>query len=200
MPVLSDPEWAAASMPRARPETTTKPASPSACDSPRAIRWPPAEAIRAPTTRNALAGHQGVRCPAPKARAGADRARPDGLDRPASPSTIRRAPMRSPAVSSASMRRTGRAAYIRGRRPFGPDREGPPARARHCRTARGVGETRRGRRGRRGRAAGGRDARLGTGSRPGGAYAGLGSLEQPGDILVMADVDQHRRDDGQHED
>ncbi len=49
MPVASDARCAAASMPRASPETTAKPASPSS----RAIRWvnltPAPEALREPT-------------------------------------------------------------------------------------------------------------------------------------------------------
>ena len=50
VPVSSAPRCAAASMPRARPETTTSPARPSPSARSRARRRPLAEALRAPTT------------------------------------------------------------------------------------------------------------------------------------------------------
>ena len=43
------PRWAAPSIPRARPETTTKPASPSAAAKSRASLTAAAETLRAPT-------------------------------------------------------------------------------------------------------------------------------------------------------
>lgn len=49
-PVASEPRWAAASMPRAMPEMTAMPSSPSPAARSCASRLPLAEALRAPTT------------------------------------------------------------------------------------------------------------------------------------------------------
>src|SRR6516164_43082 len=53
VPVARLARWAAASMPRARPETTAKPAAPRSRASRSAKRRPAAEALRAPTTATA---------------------------------------------------------------------------------------------------------------------------------------------------
>jgi hypothetical protein len=50
--------WLAASMPRARPETMTKPAAPRSRASRSAKRRPAAEALRAPTTATAAHGQE----------------------------------------------------------------------------------------------------------------------------------------------
>ena len=53
-PALERPSWAAVSIPRARPDTTTRSRWPSSCARPRAKRQAAAEALRAPTIATAV--------------------------------------------------------------------------------------------------------------------------------------------------
>jgi hypothetical protein len=53
VPLASAPACAAASMPRAKPETTTRPSPARSCASVRAKRIAPADALRAPTIATA---------------------------------------------------------------------------------------------------------------------------------------------------
>ena len=125
VPVGIAPSCAAASMPRASPETITRPPWPSSAASPRANRWPAAEATRAPTMatqgrsssstrpRVQISGGGGSRAASACGKAGSQEASsraPSAAPSASSLSTWASAGSFSPAARPPRRARSGRAA------------------------------------------------------------------------------------------
>ena len=124
VPVSSAPTCAAASMPRARPETTTSPPWPSPAASSRASRRPLAEALRAPTT--ATIGRASNSAWPRRSRPAADRRSGQAPpDRTARPSTRAVRPCKSRRARRSGGSRRSAAPGARARR-GAPVRQAPP--------------------------------------------------------------------------